>query len=142
MKRLPAGVWLSEEDCARLQRAVLEGVAVLTGRNGGMPSQAQAIANEIHAAALRFRTQQRSSRPGSGTDEVPQSQDRAPSTPDKWWTITQAAHEVGTSESYVRRLCRQGRVIARRAANGRTWLVDPGSAAAVRMSTEDRPGAT
>jgi excisionase family DNA binding protein len=44
-------------------------------------------------------------------------------TPKKWYTTSEVAQIVGKAEYTVREWCRQGRVQAEKAPNGRGWLI-------------------
>jgi excisionase family DNA binding protein len=129
------GVWLDARDCALIDRALRLGLVELTTRNGAPAAGVEQVAAAIYSAAARFRQHHpvpatvRRSAPGSGTDPAPNLAPAAASTPNGWKTAQEVADRFSVSESYVRRLARQGRLTARRTGRG-AWLVDAASLAA------------
>lgn len=126
------GVFLTGRDCALVDRALREGLAVLAVRDGASPAGVEQVTAAILAAATEFRfrqQQQRRSAPGSGTARARQAPTARASAGNGWMSITEAAEGLDVSESYVRRLARQKRLTARRDGRG-AWLVDASSVAA------------
>lgn len=125
------GVWLSDRDCALIVRALRLGLAHLVGRDGVLPAGVAEVeaAIVVHAAAERFRQERPRSAVGSGTAlglrEVP----AAPSAANGWISTQEVAQWYGVSESYVRRLARERRLLAQRTGRG-TWRCDAASVAA------------
>ncbi|HEX6513954.1 MAG TPA: hypothetical protein VF049_00120 [Nocardioidaceae bacterium] len=125
---LPAGVFLTGRDCALIDRALREGLAVLARRDGLAPAGVGEVAAAVRAEAARFRNQQqRRSDSGCATGgdvvDLFGAQSEAIEL-----TTTEVARRYGCSASYARRLAARGAVVARRTSSG--WLVDASSAAA------------
>lgn len=45
--------------------------------------------------------------------------------PRNWWTVTRASIEFGRHPLTIAQWCREGRIEARRALNGRDWRIRP-----------------
>lgn len=102
-----------------IRRALALGIAALEQRNGGAPVETVRVFGEIAEAAGRFRAHVSRLDGGSGTGSVPLQ--RIPGSSvlsEAWLSTAEAAHMAGVSTGYLRRLVRQGRVIARQAGKG------------------------
>lgn len=125
-----AGVFLSAEDCARLDGLLLRALADSSRRDGGVPVQVERIAAELHHAALKFRASVQVDA-GSGTSRDRNGSAARTSVVTDRLSVTQAAGLAGVSEGYMRRLVRRGCFTATRSGQrGAGWLLDGGQVAA------------
>lgn len=125
---VPAGVFLSDRDCAVLDAALLLGLQHLTRLNGTPPQAALDAAALLHQRAAEFRANTLIS-PTAGTAIADSGSAGGSSPATEWLTVHDAARLTGTSTSYLRRLARTGAVRAQRTSKG-GWVVDGGTLAA------------
>lgn len=115
---------LAGEVFAALSAYVTERVRI----TGGLPSPAcYELLRSLYAAARR------PARPALGSADGTTSAPSATVEPEM--TATEVAGQMGASPEYVRRLCREGRLRARRP--GHEWLIERGPDG--RAVREDRP---
>lgn len=124
---------LTGREAAEVSEALRLGLLMLTDRYGGVPERATMTAGRIRGFAEEFRNRQRRvrrSEAGSGT-KVAQRAMRLPVSSAKDWLSTQeVAEALGVSDSFVRRLAKRRRFVARQAGRGAPWLCDAASVAA------------
>lgn len=132
MQHVPAGaVVLGGEDIIRLARLALAGLPVCEARAGGVSAEDRALVEALHRAAEQTRTriarQARRQQAGSGTRR--DTGRSVPGSSAPWPTTSEAAQLYRVSNSYLRRMCREG-LIANRLAPRGGYLLEPGSLAA------------
>jgi excisionase family DNA binding protein len=125
----PAGVWLSETDCARLTPVLIASLRDMHVRNGGASEDLVEIVAAIRGCAREFRTSSLV-KPGSGTGVGRNGSASGSSTATERLTTRQAAQLTGLSDSYWRRLARKGDVTASRTGRRGEWILDGNSVAA------------
>lgn len=126
---IPAGVLLSDAECARLDHVLMRALREAHLRDGGAPQWLLEVAADIHQRAGEFRKNSLVN-PGSGT-----TLDVSGSASGSWveterLTVREAANLTGTSDSYLRRMARRGDVPASRSGIRGEWVFDGGSLAA------------
>lgn len=134
MQRIDAGALvLTDTELLLVARLIWLGLRAMERHDGGAPDGFRVVAAEVCAAAeqsrARIEREARRSRAGSGTTRARTGPAGAVSG--RWLTTKQVAGMLGYSdESYVRRLARKGRLIARLTGAG-TWEVEPNQIAAI-----------
>jgi excisionase family DNA binding protein len=115
---------LDGSDCLHLAGPLARYIAEQARRDGGVPPRLREIAENVHATARAYQAQTLA---GSGVGTVQFRADVAgasfgPSaTP---LTVEHAAHMLGCSHEYVRRLLRQRELTGSRAGGRGAWRVD------------------
>lgn len=127
--RLPAGVFLSERECALLDYHLVKLLRDLRMRDGSEPRDLLEVAGPIHAMAVEFRETMLVN-PGSGTTGDRSGSVTRVSGETERLSVQQAARFAGISESYVRRLARRGVAQATRSGGKGAWQLDGGLLAA------------
>jgi excisionase family DNA binding protein len=108
-------------------------------RDGGVPQDLLDVMAPVHRAAVEFRENTLVS-DGSGTayDKIG-SEGRSSAVTSERLSVQEAARITGFSESYVRRLAREGVVQATRPGRGiGAWQLDGGSLAVLVADRRDR----
>ncbi|WP_158697276.1 helix-turn-helix domain-containing protein [Streptomyces hokutonensis] len=119
---LPPGMLFAARDILTVDRVFADHIRYLRGRDGVLPRDVLALAENVHPFAAEIRRNLRLHTRTAPRKPRPLTADSEP--PPEWVTVRQAAALTGVSVSYVQRLARRGIVQATRAGDGRTWLVD------------------
>lgn len=126
-------VTFTGEDTLVVASALREQVARSERTHGTVPKRLQDAFQSASVAAQGYAAERRSATSGfgsgAGTTEfrlpIGEAESALPADRPEWITATQAAQRLGVSDSYVRRLCRQRRLRARRPDIGADWRIDP-----------------
>ncbi|MFJ4924084.1 helix-turn-helix domain-containing protein [Streptomyces sp. NPDC088736] len=124
----PAGVWLSPEDCARLEAVLLKTLRDMQIRDGGAPEHLVDVVAVVRGCAREFRTSTLVTG-GSGTTQRRNGSAGGSSVVSERLTTQEAARLARVSDGYVRRLARRGDVMASRSGGKGEWLIDASSLA-------------
>lgn len=116
-------------ECARLDGFVVNALRDLHLRKGSVPADLLELLAPVHDLAKEFRSSVLVE-PGSGTLFDGFGSAAGPLGATERLTTHEAARITGTSESYLRRLAREGVVTATRSGSRGEWLLDGGSLAA------------
>lgn len=127
--RLPAGVFLSERDCALLDALLVRMLRDLHMRDGAAPARLLDVVADIHQAAGEFRASALVEA-GSGTRFDGSGSGGGSSAATERLSVQEAARLSGLSDGYLRRLARRGDVTASRSGRRGEWVLDGSSVAA------------
>jgi len=126
-------VVLADRDVIRLARLAVAGLPVVARRDGTLTAEDQRLVADLEALSRRLRNrierENRRPRPSPGTTVGPGGPAGASSGPSSWPSTAEAAAAYGLDGSYLRRLARQRRLVARRDGRG-GWSYEPASLAA------------
>lgn len=132
MARTVRGVLVTERECAILDAFMMRGLRDLHMRDGGVPHELAEAVADIHQAAKEFRASvlsEPSVEPSSGTVFDGSGSVGGSSEVTERLTTQEAARLTGLSDSYWRRLAREGAVQAQSGSKGQ-WILDGGAVAA------------
>lgn len=127
MTRLPAGVFLPEQDAAQVDFVLRRAVMVLAARDGMVPAPLVRLSEDVHKVADRFRAEALVS-PGSGIGPSGCSPGAEASGTADQLTTRQLAALAQVSDSFIRRLVNRGTLPGVRTTGG-GWAIDSGAAA-------------
>jgi hypothetical protein len=128
--RVPAGLFLTLEDCALMCAALRLGVRQLGHRDGAVPERLVRLAEEVHREAREF-TANAQATAWFRTTEDEEADAAAESGAQDRLTVQQAAKRYGVTESYLYRQVRKGALVRAESDNRTgTILLDSASVAA------------
>jgi hypothetical protein len=122
---LSGGVLFTAEDCVAVDHQVLEAIRLgFQARNRPVPHNLLAMADQIHKCAETCR-EYRQVGDGAGSSGSCTGADRSASLQEPVkLTVREAAYAYSVSETFLRQLCRQERVLATRTSKGGAWQID------------------
>jgi excisionase family DNA binding protein len=137
---LGPGLFLTGRDCARLYGPLLRALHDMRVRDGGVPEELMHLAADVRSSAEEYRASMLvKGVPGTMLAEI--DTESALSSTERL-SVQEAARLTGYSETYLRRLAREGVVMATRSGLGTGgWTLDGGSLAAWLATRDDRKAA-